>query len=121
MFSSFPAVYSSCLLATHNLTKAGLDTDSNPVFYINVADIPYIASLNCYIACEFWHLTSSRLSSGCEEWSLGARVLRLHDFDFGAKSFIFIVIFGRSQSVYFAEVQEKLPVCECSCGMACML
>ena len=52
-FFSSPAVYSSCLLATHNLTNAGLDTDSNPVFYINVADIPYISSLNCYIACEF--------------------------------------------------------------------
>ena len=43
-------VYCTCLLATHVLTQ-DLDTDCNPQFYVNVADIEQLSSLDSYVAC----------------------------------------------------------------------
>lgn len=44
------AVYCACLLASHVLPFK-IDTDSNPQFYINVADIEQLETMDNYIAC----------------------------------------------------------------------
>lgn len=43
-------VYCACLLASHVLPFK-IDTDSNPQFYINVADIEQLETMDNYIAC----------------------------------------------------------------------
>ena len=44
-------VYCACLLASHVL-PIDLDTDNNPQFYVNVADIEQLRTMGNYIACE---------------------------------------------------------------------
>ena len=48
----FCVVYSACLLASHNMDNLELDTDSNPMFFVNVADIDTLSTLGHYIACK---------------------------------------------------------------------
>ncbi len=45
-----PAVYCMCLLACHAL-PVDLDTECSPQFYVNVADIEQLQSMDSYIAC----------------------------------------------------------------------
>ena len=44
-------VYCACLLASHVLPLK-IDTDSNPQFYINVADIEQMETMDNYVACQ---------------------------------------------------------------------
>ena len=44
-------VYCACLLAAHVL-PIELNTESNPQFYINVADIDQLKTVGNYIACK---------------------------------------------------------------------
>lgn len=48
----FCLVYCTCLLASHNIDNLELDTSSNPLFYVNVADIDMLSSQQSYIACK---------------------------------------------------------------------
>ena len=50
--SIFCIVYCACLLASHNMDNLELDTDSNPMFFVNVADIDTLSTLDHYIACK---------------------------------------------------------------------
>lgn len=44
-------VYCTSLLTSHKLDKRSLQTDHNPCFYINVADIETLSCTRTYIAC----------------------------------------------------------------------
>ncbi len=43
-------MYCTCLLSSHALS-ADLSTECNPQFYVNVADIDHLESLDSYMAC----------------------------------------------------------------------
>ena len=44
-------VYCTSLLTSHKLDSTSLQTDHNPYFYINVADIETLTCTRTYIAC----------------------------------------------------------------------
>lgn len=44
-------VYCACLLASHNLDNLDLDTEINPMFFVNVADIDTLTNEETFIAC----------------------------------------------------------------------
>ena len=64
LFSPPPAgiacyrVYCTSVLASHNLDNLELDTELNPMFFVNVADIDKISEESSFIACE-WLIDST--------------------------------------------------------------
>ena len=46
-------MYCACLLASHNLDNLDLDTEINPMFFVNVADIDTLTNEETFIACEY--------------------------------------------------------------------
>lgn len=66
-----PTVYCTCLLCNHAL-PADLSTECNPQFYVNVADIDHLESLDSYVACTTEKIFQSKARlydvfvDGCE-------------------------------------------------------